>query len=182
MNNVELVRTDDLIPYEKNNRKHPQDQIDAIARNIRLNGFLNPILIDEKNNIIAGHGRLKAINQLRVEEGDSMEVHNGELLELTSIKAIRLKNLSKAQIDAYRIWDNQSAQLGEWDWENLSLEFDELKLSGMESFTGFEDKDFDFLTPKEDKPKVKEKDVKRLKHLAQCPACGHEFKLAKEED
>jgi len=59
---IEKRPISDLIPYVNNSRTHSDKQIDQIAASIKEFGFTNPILIDEKNSIIAGHGRLMAAN------------------------------------------------------------------------------------------------------------------------
>ena len=53
---IELVGVDELIPYAKNTRTHSDQQVAQIAASIREFGFTNPVLIDDKNGIIAGHG------------------------------------------------------------------------------------------------------------------------------
>ena len=61
---VERVATKDLKVNAKNARRHPQKQVKLIAQNIRAFGFTTPLLIDQDNNIIAGHGRYAAALQL----------------------------------------------------------------------------------------------------------------------
>lgn len=55
-----LVAVDDLIPYAMNSRTHSDAQVAQIAASIREFGFTNPVLIDDANNLIAGHGRVLA--------------------------------------------------------------------------------------------------------------------------
>jgi ParB family transcriptional regulator, chromosome partitioning protein len=55
---IEYVLATDLVPYENNSRTHSQQQVDQIKRSMTEFGFTNPILVDERNGIIAGHGRL----------------------------------------------------------------------------------------------------------------------------
>ena len=57
----------DLIPYINNSRTHSPEQISQIAASMQEFGFTNPILIDEENGIIAGHGRLEAANKLGID-------------------------------------------------------------------------------------------------------------------
>lgn len=56
---IQMVPLDQLVPYEKNNKIHNDDQVKKIARSIREIGFRNPILVDENRVILAGHGRLE---------------------------------------------------------------------------------------------------------------------------
>ena len=61
---IEYKRVDDLIPYVNNSRTHSDEQVTQVAASIKEFGFTNPILIDESNGIIAGHGRLMAAKKL----------------------------------------------------------------------------------------------------------------------
>ncbi|MBR5202915.1 MAG: ParB N-terminal domain-containing protein [Clostridia bacterium] len=62
--NFRYEKIDKLIPYERNARKHTDAQIDKIAKSIEELGFINPIIIDENNRIMAGHGRVEASKNL----------------------------------------------------------------------------------------------------------------------
>lgn len=57
-------KVEDLIPYEKNSRTHSEEQIEKVVASIKEFGWTNPILIDEDQGIIAGHGRLEAAKRL----------------------------------------------------------------------------------------------------------------------
>lgn len=59
-----LIDIDKIKPYDKNARLHTQEQIEQVKKSICEFGFTNPLLIDENNNLIAGHCRLEAIKQL----------------------------------------------------------------------------------------------------------------------
>jgi hypothetical protein len=107
---IEMLKTEILIPYSRNSRTHSSFQVQQIAGSIKEFGFTNPILIDEKNMIIAGHGRIQA----------------AQLLKLVEIPCIRLSNLSDVQKRAYTIADNKLALNAGWDDELLSLEISEL--------------------------------------------------------
>ena len=63
-----ILKVDDLIPYALNSRTHSDDQIAQIAASIREFGFTNPVLIDEDNNLIAGHGRVLAARKLKLKK------------------------------------------------------------------------------------------------------------------
>ena len=95
-----------LIPHATNPRKHSAKQLKQIKESIERFGFTNPVLIDEKNSIIAGHGRVEAAKSLG----------------LTQVPAIVLEGLSAAECRAYIIADNRLAELAEWDEEMLRLE------------------------------------------------------------
>ena len=110
---MELVKkkVSELIPYINNSRTHSEEQITQIASSIKEFGFTNPILIDQDNSIIAGHGRLQAVKKLGYEEVD----------------CILISGLTKTQIKALIIADNQLALNASWDIDKLSLELDSLK-------------------------------------------------------
>lgn len=105
------TKVDLLIPYALNSRTHSDNQVAQIAASIREFGFTNPILIDESNGIIAGHGRLLAARKLQLDE----------------VPCIVLGGLSDAQKRAYVIADNQLALNAGWDLEALRLEIEHLK-------------------------------------------------------
>lgn len=108
---IEYKNVDDLIPYVNNSRTHNDEQITQIAASIKEFNFTNPILIDEHNGIIAGHGRLMAAKKLKLEQ----------------VPTITLQGLTEAQRKAYVIADNKLALNAGWDLELLKIEIDELK-------------------------------------------------------
>ena len=87
---IEYLPVGKLLRYAKNSRTHSDEQVEQLVNSIREFGFTNPVLIDEKNELIAGHGRLAA----------------AEILEMDKVPAIRLSNLSEKQKKAYRIADD----------------------------------------------------------------------------
>ena len=87
---VQEVTLDKLIPYVNNAKIHSEDQITKIASSIREFGFLSPVLIDAKYNIIAGHGRAMAAKKLALE----------------SVPCVFIEGLSEAQRKAYILADN----------------------------------------------------------------------------
>lgn len=141
---VEQVEANSLIPYEKNTKIHKDKQRQQIANSMLQFGFVNPILIDEKNLILAGHGRWLAAKSLGMKE----------------VPVIRLKHLSDAQKRAYRIADNKLTENGLWDYDLLKLEFSELEKLELDfslEVTGFDLVDIDVivdpgLTEKDSKP------------------------------
>ncbi len=127
---IEYVKVDELIPYIKNSKKHPVNQINLIASSIKSFGFINPIIVDKDNEIIAGHGRLLAAKKLGLEK----------------VPIVRVEHLTPAQVKAYRIADNKLAELGEWDEELLKIELSELKELEFDlNLTGFSDEELDEL-------------------------------------
>ena len=122
----------DLLPMNRRARRHRRKQIQQIANSIKAFGFLVPILIDDKNRVVAGYGRVLA----------------AELLCLEHIPAIRLSGLSEAQLRAYAIADNRIAEQAEWDEEILAVEFayiQELEINLDLTVTGFETPELDLI-------------------------------------
>lgn len=99
-----------LKPEPRNARTHPKRQIDQIIASIQAFGFTNPLLIDENDVLIAGHGRLIAARQLG----------------MATVPAIRLNHLSDVQKRALRIADNKIAQNAGWDADLLRIELQEI--------------------------------------------------------
>ena len=120
--NIEHLSLGELIPFAKNSRTHDDAQVAQIAASIKEFGFTNPILIDEQNGIIAGHGRLLAARKL----------------QLSEVPCIRLSHLTDAQKRAYVIADNKLALNAGWDDEMLALELGDLQDMDFDlSLTGF---------------------------------------------
>ena len=132
--NIKYLQKNALIPYVNNSRTHDNNQVKQIASSIKEFGFTNPILIDEDNGIIAGHGRLLA----------------ADLLGMDEVPTITLKGLTEAQRKAYVIADNQLALSAGWDLDSLKVELDRLaELDFDIDLLGFED---DFLSSLLDEP------------------------------
>lgn len=129
---VVYTSLDTLTEYPNNPRQHDTKQLIKIQNSIEKFGFINPILVDEHNEIIAGHARLAA----------------ARLAHLPQVPVIRLEHLSTAQKKAYRIADNKLAELGTWSIENLQLEFQELEKLDLDfslGITGFDMGDIDLI-------------------------------------
>ena len=103
---IEMIRIADLRPRDTNPRKHPQKQIEKIAKSIQAFGFTTPVLIDDENGIVAGHARIMAAQSIGMD----------------AVPAVRLSHLSDAQIRAYVIADNKLAEIAEWDSNLLRIE------------------------------------------------------------
>jgi DNA modification methylase len=117
-----------VTPYAANARVHSKKQIRAIARSLAANGWTNPLLIDENRVIVAGHGRHAAALELG----------------LATVPCIVLTGLSPGEIRAYRLADNRVALDSTWDDELLALEFEALRIDGIDlELTGFEAAEID---------------------------------------
>ena len=128
---LKTVPTGVLIPYARNSRTHSEAQVSKIAASIREFGFLNPIIVDGDNGIIAGHGRVMAAQKLGLAE----------------VPVIEAAHLTEAQKRAYVIADNRLALDAGWDNEMLKIELQDLDLEGFDlTLTGFNlDEIADFL-------------------------------------
>lgn len=123
---MELVKISELIPYINNSRTHDQAQINKLRASLREYGFINPVLIDQDKNVIAGHGRLMAAREEGIEE----------------VPCVLVDYLTEAQKKAYIIADNRFAQDAGWDEQMLRAEIEALE--GMDfdvSLTGFDDQE-----------------------------------------
>ncbi len=122
MLNVELRPLAEIKPYGKNPRDNDA-AVDAVAESIRRFGFRQPIVVDAEGVIVCGHTRWKAAQKLGLEQ---VPVHVA-------------RDLTPEQIRAYRIADNKTAELAEWNLELLPIELAELQGAGIDwSLLGFD--------------------------------------------
>lgn len=129
MYQIEYIETEKLIPYANNARTHDDNQVTQIASSIKEFGFNNPILIDDDNGIIAGHGRLMAAKKLGLKE----------------VPTIKLSHLTDAQRKAYILADNRIALNSGWDAELLSIELKDLDSEIDLTLLGFDAKELSSL-------------------------------------
>ena len=121
---IEHWPLDKLIPYARNPRTHSDAQVAQIAASIAEFGFNNPVLVDTKRGIIAGHGRLLAARKLQLEQ----------------VPVIILDHLTEAQKRAYILADNQLALNAGWDDTLLRAELAALQDEDFNvRLIGFED-------------------------------------------
>jgi ParB-like chromosome segregation protein Spo0J len=123
---IKAAQVADLIPYARNSRTHSEEQITQIAASIKEFGFLNPVIIDGENGIIAGHGRVMAAKKLG----------------MTEVPCVEASHLTDAQRRAYIIADNKLALNAGWDYEILRVEFEELSETNFNlDLTGFDNQE-----------------------------------------
>ncbi|NEY91566.1 site-specific DNA-methyltransferase [Rhodobacteraceae bacterium KMS-5] len=119
---IELRPIEALIPYQGNARTHSRAQIKQIAASITAFGFVNPILVDAQDQVIAGHGRLAAAKHLG----------------LTEVPVLSVTHLSAAEKRAYILADNRLAEKAGWDRDILAIELQALVEFDFEvELTGF---------------------------------------------
>ena len=133
---IDYVKIGELREYSSNPKIHEEKQIQQIAKSIERFGFNNPILVDERSEVIAGHGRLLA----------------ARLLKLEAVPVVRLIHHSEAEKRASRIADNKLSENGRWDTDLLKLEFSEIEKLALNledelnlDITGFDFKEIDVL-------------------------------------
>uniref|UniRef100_UPI00387041B0 ParB N-terminal domain-containing protein n=1 Tax=Ruminococcus sp. TaxID=41978 RepID=UPI00387041B0 len=112
-----LINTSDLRPYKQNPRNN-DNAIAAVAESIKAFGFKVPIVIDRENVIVCGHTRLKA----------------AQMLKLEKVPCVIADDLTDEQLRAFRLADNKTAELAEWDEARLALELDDLSTIDMSAF------------------------------------------------
>ena len=129
---VEEIEITKLTPYANNSRTHSDKQIKQIAASVKQFGFTIPILIDENNMILAGHGRILAAKEI----------------SLDKVPSIRASHLTDAQKRAYIIADNKLTENGGWNQDLLKEEFQFLNDIDLEfdlDITGFEIAEIDLM-------------------------------------
>ena len=148
--NIEYWNIGDVTPYENNPRIN-DGAVDATANSIKQFGWKQPIVVDKDGVIIVGHTRLKAAKKLGIEQ----------------VPVLVAKDLSFEQADAYRLADNKTGELADWDMDMLGDElaqienidmgdfgFDDEELDLQEENTEASDDDFEEEIPEEPKSKV----------------------------
>lgn len=131
---IELKNINEIKPYEKNPRIN-DEAVDAVVTSIREYGFRQPIVVDANGVIIVGHTRWKAAKKLGLTE---IPVH-------TAI------DLSPEKVKAYRIADNKTGEIAEWDYDLLPLELADLQQVDFDlSLLGFDSDELDKLLNGED--------------------------------
>ena len=126
---IKNIAVKDLIPYEKNTKKHDDVQINNVAESIKQYGFVQPIVIDKNNVVVIGHCRLLAAKKLK----------------MADVPCVCVEDLTEEQVKALRIVDNKSNE-SPWDFDFLADELSDISLDGF---------DFDFgLDKKKDKEEI----------------------------
>ena len=108
---IKNIAVKDLIPYEKNTKKHDDVQINNVAESIKQYGFVQPIVIDKNNVVVIGHCRLLAAKKLKMQE----------------VPCVCVEDLTEEQVKALRIVDNKSNE-SPWDFDFLADELAEINL------------------------------------------------------
>ena len=115
-NKITKKKVKELIPYERNPKIHPDTQINQLANSIREWGWTQPILIDENDQVLAGHGRLYAAQEVGIKE----------------VPCVIAKDWTDDQKKAYVIADNKLAENGQWDTNEYFLQLKEMSNDGFD--------------------------------------------------
>jgi hypothetical protein len=131
---IEMLPLSALKPMDRNARTHSKRQIEQLAQAMKTFGFINPIIVDGRRNIIAGHARASS----------------AKLLGLKTVPTIAVTDLSEAEIRAFLLADNKLAENSGWDRELLALELEALQIAlpeiGLDlDITGFDPGEIDSL-------------------------------------
>ena len=120
--NIVNMKIKDIIPYEKNAKKHDKTQIANVAESIKRFGFAQPLVVDKDNVLIIGHCRLLAAKQLKLRE----------------VPVVRMDDLTEEQVKQLRLLDNKLNE-SDWDIELLQEEVGELNFDGFDLDWGFKE-------------------------------------------
>lgn len=112
---IKTVNLKEIHPYPNNPRKN-ENAVEAVMESIRQCGYIAPIIVDENGMILAGHTRYKALKKLGYKEA--------EIIEKT--------DLTEEQKRKYRLLDNKTNELAEWDFDLLADELDGLDFGALE--------------------------------------------------
>lgn len=163
---VEQLTLKELTPYARNPRLN-DEAVNGVAASIKEFGFLRPIVIDADNVIVAGHTRLKAAQKLKLE----------------TVPCVRAKDLTDAQIKAYRLLDNKLAERASWEAELLRLELAELPDVDWTNFEAEWEEDIPPIEPDLSDDKVPEVQKEAISKLGDVWLCGeHRVMCGDSED
>ena len=152
---IKLAEISNIKPYENNPRKLSEQAIEKVAMSLKEYGFRQPIVVDKDMVIVAGHTRFRASKKLGLKQ----------------VPISVIDNLSKEQINAYRIADNRTAEESEWDNELLKMEIKELEAKDFKlDLLGFNDEQLNNilfeekqgLTDEDEVPEAPEEPISKL--------------------
>ncbi len=145
---IEKIELSQIVPYTKNAKEHPQEQIEQIKASIEECGYNDLIAIDEDNVIIEGHGRWQALRELGY----------------TEIEVVRLEHLSEEKKKKYRILHNKLTMNSDFDFDMLEKELSDMS-EDEKAFFGFESFDMEMEEEEEEeRPEVRFTESLNEKH------------------
>lgn len=148
---VTYMDVDSLIPYANNPRLN-DNAVDAVAASIKEFGFKVPIVVDGENVIINGHTRLKAAHKLGMKQ----------------VPVIVADDLTPEQVKAFRLADNKTGELAEWDMAKLGIELEGIDDIDMTDF-GFDFADMEEDEPQADDTYTRKVNIPQYEPTGECP-------------
>lgn len=148
---VTYMDVDSLIPYANNPRLN-DNAVDAVAASIKEFGFKVPIVVDGENVIINGHTRLKAAHKLGLKQ----------------VPVIVADDLTPEQVKAFRLADNKTGELAQWDMAKLGIELDGIEDIDMSDF-GFDFEELEEDEPQADDTYTKKVNIPQYEPTGECP-------------
>lgn len=155
---VQNLKIDEIKPYE-NNPRNNDGAVEAVANSIKEFGWQQPIVVDKDMVIIVGHTRYLAAKKLGCD----------------TVPVVVASNLSDEQVRAYRLADNKTGELAEWNTKLLDDELQDILDIDMTDF-GF-DEDIEFDPADEVDTRIDEPAETTDSTEVTCPHCGEVFKI-----
>lgn len=149
---VTYMDVDSLIPYANNPRLN-DNAVDAVAASIKEFGFKVPIVVDGENVIINGHTRLKAAHKLGLKQ----------------VPVIVADDLTPEQVKAFRLADNKTGELAQWDMAKLGIELEGIDDIDMTDF-GFDFEELEEDEPQADDTYTKKVNIPQYEPTGECPS------------
>lgn len=157
-------KVDEIIPYEKNPRLN-DEAVEPVAESIKEFGFKIPIVLSSDGVIVAGHTRIKAAKKLGMEE----------------VPCIIADDLTEEQVKAFRLADNKSAEIAQWDEELLQSELSEILDIDMSLF-GFGSGEADFADELPDDTYTMKTNIPQYEITGDCPEISEMLDTEKADD
>lgn len=157
MMKIEMLPISEIKEYEHNVRKNDK-AVPAVADSIKAYGFKVPVIVDKDNVLIAGHTRIRAAKQIGMEE----------------VPAVRADDLTEDQVKAFRLADNKTAELSEWDFARLEEELNEMDPDAiLMKYFGRVDREDDEMTEYEAEIDLSGFEDEEFEY--ECQNCGFRF-------
>ena len=166
----QLVPIETIVPYENNPRSIPPEAVAGVRESIERYGYQQPIVVDKDMVVVVGHTRLLALKEMGVTE-----------------VPVYVTDLPEDKVREYRLVDNRTSEMGQWDHSALVVELREFESSLLERF--FPDVDLEIAMVSDEAVTQAEvdkatRDVLTVKNAVPilttdvvCPACFHSFQV-----
>ena len=151
-----VMKVADIVPYE-NNPRNNKKAVDVVAKSIKQVTYVNPIIVNEDNVILAGHTRLEALKKLGTEE----------------VEVLKVRGLDAERQKKFRLLDNKAGEFSQWDYVALLDEMEGLDWEGLDldwGLNGKDDSDAEFSNSEYDVEDFGDEEFEY-----ECPECGFRF-------